>query len=145
MRETCARLQLLSDEQLMMHVKALQYDALGVLFDRYHRLILSVGFRILRDSGEAEDLAQSESVVSVRHRYYRGLRRLRELIAGGGGAIGNGDRKKRNVRRSSRFRPSRLPKGRAMRPRTPLTQRRGFHEGDARGAQRQIREPQMVL
>jgi RNA polymerase sigma-70 factor (ECF subfamily) len=54
-----AELQVLSDEQLMLHVSAGHYDALGVLFDRYHRLILSIGFKILRDPGEAEDLAQS--------------------------------------------------------------------------------------
>jgi RNA polymerase sigma-70 factor (ECF subfamily) len=49
----------LSDEGLMMQVKAGHYDALGVLFDRYRRLVLSIGFKILRDPGEAEDLVQS--------------------------------------------------------------------------------------
>jgi hypothetical protein len=33
----------LSDEELMVHVKAGHDDALTVLFDRYHRLVLSVG------------------------------------------------------------------------------------------------------
>src|SRR5215468_2967035 len=33
-------------------------DALGVLFDRYYRLIFDVAKRILRDRGEAEDLMQ---------------------------------------------------------------------------------------
>lgn len=33
-------------------------DALTVLFDRYGRLVLTVARRILRDSGEAEDLMQ---------------------------------------------------------------------------------------
>jgi RNA polymerase sigma-70 factor (ECF subfamily) len=54
-----AELQILSDEQLMVHVKAGHDDALAVLFDRYHRLVLSIGFKILRDLGEAEDLAQT--------------------------------------------------------------------------------------
>jgi RNA polymerase sigma-70 factor (ECF subfamily) len=35
------------------------YDALAVLFDRYHRLVMNVALRILRDAGEAEDLMQS--------------------------------------------------------------------------------------
>ena len=34
-------------------------DALAVLFVRYHRLVLRIAFRILRDHGEAEDLMQS--------------------------------------------------------------------------------------
>ena len=54
-----AQLQELSDEQLMVHVKGQHDDALTVLFDRYHRLVLSIGFKIVRDLGEAEDLAQS--------------------------------------------------------------------------------------
>jgi RNA polymerase sigma-70 factor, ECF subfamily len=54
-----AELQTLSDEQLMVHVRGQHDDALAVLFDRYHRLVLSIGFKILRDLGEAEDLAQS--------------------------------------------------------------------------------------
>jgi RNA polymerase sigma-70 factor (ECF subfamily) len=32
--------------------------ALGVLLDRYSRLVLSIGMRILRDSGEAQELVQ---------------------------------------------------------------------------------------
>jgi RNA polymerase sigma-70 factor (ECF subfamily) len=54
-----AELQILSDEQLMVHVKGGHDDALAVLFDRYHRLVLSIGFKILRDLGEAEDVSQS--------------------------------------------------------------------------------------
>src|SRR5262245_56009942 len=33
-------------------------DALGVLFDRYYRLVFAVARRILRDRAEAEDLMQ---------------------------------------------------------------------------------------
>ncbi len=43
----------------MAQLKAGYDDALTVLFDRYHRLVLSIAFKILRDLGEAEDLAQS--------------------------------------------------------------------------------------
>src|ERR1035437_840026 len=49
----------LSDEALVAHLHAGHHDALAVLFDRYHRLVLSIALRILRDAGEAEDLMQS--------------------------------------------------------------------------------------
>jgi RNA polymerase sigma-70 factor (ECF subfamily) len=49
----------LSDEVLMAHLKAGHDDALAVLFDRYHRLVLSIAARILRDPAEAEDLMQA--------------------------------------------------------------------------------------
>jgi RNA polymerase sigma-70 factor, ECF subfamily len=54
-----AELAPLSDEVLMAHLQAGHHDALAVLFDRYHRLVLTVALRILRDAGEAEDLMQS--------------------------------------------------------------------------------------
>jgi len=44
------------DERLLLYVQLGDREALGVLFDRYARLILSVGQRILRDTAEAEDL-----------------------------------------------------------------------------------------
>ena len=34
-------------------------DALTILFDRYHRLVLSIALKIVRDPGEAEDVMQS--------------------------------------------------------------------------------------
>jgi DNA-directed RNA polymerase specialized sigma24 family protein len=49
----------LTDEQLMVHVNGGDDDALAILFDRYHRLVLSIGLKVLCDLGEAEDLAQS--------------------------------------------------------------------------------------
>ena len=49
----------LSDETVMAHLQAGHADALAILFDRYHRLILSIAMKILRDVGEAEDLMQS--------------------------------------------------------------------------------------
>ena len=39
----------------MLHGRS---DALGILFDRYYRLVFDVAQRILRDRGEAEDLMQ---------------------------------------------------------------------------------------
>jgi RNA polymerase sigma-70 factor, ECF subfamily len=49
----------LSDEEIMLHIQGGHDDALTVLFDRYHRLVLSIGYKILRDAGEAEDVSQS--------------------------------------------------------------------------------------
>src|SRR5262245_42266157 len=49
----------LSDESVMAHLQAGHADALAMLFDRYHRLVLSIAMKILRDVGEAEDLMQS--------------------------------------------------------------------------------------
>ena len=49
----------LADELLMAHLQKGHHDALAVLFDRYHRLVLNVALRILRDMGEAEELMQS--------------------------------------------------------------------------------------
>jgi RNA polymerase sigma-70 factor, ECF subfamily len=56
---TFARLGRLTDEEVMAHVQAGHDDALTVVFDRYHRLVLSVAFKILRDVGEAEDVTQA--------------------------------------------------------------------------------------
>lgn len=44
------------DDDLLLLVQAGDREALGVLFDRYARLVLSVGLRIIKDSAEAEDL-----------------------------------------------------------------------------------------
>jgi RNA polymerase sigma-70 factor (ECF subfamily) len=49
----------LTDEEIMAHIQSGYDDALTVLFDRYHRLVVSVAFRILRDFGEAEDVTQA--------------------------------------------------------------------------------------
>lgn len=54
-----AQLMRLGDEKIMANVRAGHDDALAVLFDRYHRLVLSVAFKILRDVGEAEDVTQA--------------------------------------------------------------------------------------
>lgn len=52
------RLEDLPDQDLMAQLKRGDQDALTHLFDRYHRLVLSVGLRMLRDPAEAEDLMQ---------------------------------------------------------------------------------------
>ena len=54
-----AQLQILPDDQLMAHLQAGNGDALAVLFDRYHRLVLSIALRIVGDPGEAEDVMQN--------------------------------------------------------------------------------------
>jgi RNA polymerase sigma-70 factor, ECF subfamily len=56
---TYAELERLSDDQLMARLQAGCNDALAVLFDRYHRLVYSIALKIIRDSGEAEDVMQS--------------------------------------------------------------------------------------
>src|SRR5271169_5154573 len=54
-----AKLKVLSDGELMAHLQSGCNDALAVLFDRYHRLVLSIALRIVRDPGDAEDVTQS--------------------------------------------------------------------------------------
>ncbi len=48
----------LSDEALLRKVCGREEDALTALFRRYARTVRTVGQRILRDSGEADDLVQ---------------------------------------------------------------------------------------
>jgi RNA polymerase sigma-70 factor, ECF subfamily len=52
-------LKTLSDGEVMAYLQAGCNDALAVLFDRYHRLVLSIALKIVRDAGEAEDVVQS--------------------------------------------------------------------------------------
>jgi RNA polymerase sigma-70 factor (ECF subfamily) len=49
----------LSDEAAMLQVQQGNGDALAILFDRYHRLVLSVALRILHNRAEAEDVVQN--------------------------------------------------------------------------------------
>jgi RNA polymerase sigma-70 factor, ECF subfamily len=53
------KLKDLPDEQLMEHLQAGHGDALAVLFDRYHRLVLSIALKIVKDPAEAEDVLQN--------------------------------------------------------------------------------------
>ena len=48
----------MSDVELMAVPRDGQLEALAVLFDRFHRLILNFAARIVRDRAEAEDLMQ---------------------------------------------------------------------------------------
>jgi RNA polymerase sigma-70 factor (ECF subfamily) len=48
----------LSDENLLAALKGRDREAFAEVFRRYSRLVFSVGFRILRDAGEAEDVVQ---------------------------------------------------------------------------------------
>lgn len=54
-----AQLERFTDEELMASLNSGCHDALAVLFDRYHRLVLSIALRIVRDPGEAEDVMQN--------------------------------------------------------------------------------------
>jgi RNA polymerase sigma-70 factor, ECF subfamily len=53
------KLKDLPDEQVMEHLQAGHGDALAVLFDRYHRLVLSIALKIVKDPAEAEDVLQN--------------------------------------------------------------------------------------
>ncbi len=47
-----------SDEESMARLKADDSNALTFLYDRYSRLVFAIAFRILHDSGEAEEIVQ---------------------------------------------------------------------------------------
>jgi len=89
----------LSDEELIQCVTAGRHEALTVLFDRYHRLVFSVAFRIVRDIGEAEEVVQTVfldifkasanfdstkanlKIWILQYAYHRSLQRKRHLVA----------------------------------------------------------------
>src|SRR3954468_1617428 len=48
----------LTSEYLIARLRQGHADALPVLFDRFHRLVLNVALKIVRDPGEAEDVMQ---------------------------------------------------------------------------------------
>jgi RNA polymerase sigma-70 factor, ECF subfamily len=47
-----------TDESLMLALRKRDHDALAELFRRYSRLVFSIGFRVLQDAGEAEEIVQ---------------------------------------------------------------------------------------
>jgi RNA polymerase sigma-70 factor, ECF subfamily len=47
-----------TDEELFDRILRREEEALLTLFRRYNRLVFSIGYRVLRDVGEAEDLVQ---------------------------------------------------------------------------------------
>jgi RNA polymerase sigma-70 factor (ECF subfamily) len=89
----------LPDNELMPLVASGRQDALTVVFDRYHRLVYSVAVRIVRDSGEAEEVVQTVfldvfraaanfdplkgmlKVWILQYAYHRALHRKRHLVA----------------------------------------------------------------
>jgi|SRR5579862_6939592 len=48
-----------SDEELMCQVQQGDGDAFAALFDRHHRLVLTIALRILHDAGEAQEVTQN--------------------------------------------------------------------------------------
>ena len=48
-----------SDEELMSQIQQGDGDAFAALFDRHHRLVLTIALRILRDAGEAQEVTQN--------------------------------------------------------------------------------------
>jgi len=102
----------LSDLELIEQLKQSSRHALGILFIRYRRLVLSVSVRILRDNNEAEDVVQdvfleiwkksasfdsdrgSVKMWILQYAYSRSLDRRRYLalrLSNGNGANGNGN------------------------------------------------------
>jgi RNA polymerase sigma-70 factor (ECF subfamily) len=89
----------LSDEELMKRVSLEDHDACAFLYDRYHKLVFDVAVRILRDSGEAEDVVQivfldifraaanfdaGKGILKVwvlQYAYHRALHRKRHLVS----------------------------------------------------------------
>jgi RNA polymerase sigma-70 factor (ECF subfamily) len=47
------------EEELVREFRSGNAQALGVVFERYYRLVFATAWRVLRDTGEAEDLTQS--------------------------------------------------------------------------------------
>jgi RNA polymerase sigma-70 factor (ECF subfamily) len=48
----------MTDEDVMERLRNGEPDAVPILFDRFHRLVMKIALRILRDAGEAEDVMQ---------------------------------------------------------------------------------------
>jgi RNA polymerase sigma-70 factor, ECF subfamily len=53
-----ATLKGLTDNRLMLQLEVGANDALVVLFERYHRLVLSIAARIIRDHDQADEVTQ---------------------------------------------------------------------------------------
>jgi RNA polymerase sigma-70 factor (ECF subfamily) len=86
-----------SDEKLVLALVEGDHDAITILFDRYARLVFRVAERILRDSGEAEEILQtvfldvfqsagkfdpargSVRIWLLQYAYHRSIRRKRQL------------------------------------------------------------------
>ena len=53
------------DSALLEGVRIADQDAMAAIFDRYSRIVYSVAFRILKDSGHAEDVMQENFSAGV--------------------------------------------------------------------------------
>ena len=62
------RIPNMTDEDVMEQLRNGYPDALPILFDRFHRLVLKIALRILRDRGEAEDVTQLSFLKSLTKR-----------------------------------------------------------------------------
>src|SRR5260370_7305132 len=49
----------LTDEELMERVSHRDTTALGMIFDRFYKVVLNITWRVLRDRAETEDLTQN--------------------------------------------------------------------------------------
>ena len=47
-----------TDEELLTRIHREDHQALGVLYDRYARLVYSIGIHVLQDEGQAEEMTQ---------------------------------------------------------------------------------------
>ena len=61
----------LTDNQIMTKVKNGATADLGILFERYHRLLFSFFYRLNQNPGTSEDLVQNvfERILKYKHRY----------------------------------------------------------------------------
>ena len=61
----------LSDNRLMLQVKAGEVDQLGLLFERYHRLLFSFFYKLNQNVEVSEDLVQNVfmRILKYRHRF----------------------------------------------------------------------------
>jgi len=60
----------LTDEELMERVSHRDMTALGMIFDRFYKVVLNITWRVLRDRQEAEDLTQ-EIFLQIFHHAHR--------------------------------------------------------------------------
>src|SRR5260370_30479920 len=60
----------LTDEELMERVGHRDTAALGMIFDRYYKVVLNITWRVLGDRTEAEDLTQ-EIFLQIFHHAHR--------------------------------------------------------------------------
>src|SRR5882724_7570367 len=60
----------LTDEELMERISRRDTTALGMIFDRFYKVVLNITWRVLGDRAEAEDLTQ-EIFLQIFHHAHR--------------------------------------------------------------------------